>query len=257
MRCLIGFFGLTRSLRHTAGSIHDAFYEPLLRAGIPVLSAGHFNLPDTIDNPRSGEFGIIPDRTESSLLNLDLCWIEPQARINVETPVAVGRAFPDGFGDGYRSLENLVQQLRSLERLWTMLQLFGVAGDDLLLLLRPDLFYFDRLDPIRDLRPILDGSADLIVPGWQGWGGLNDRFAFCNRRGAQAYATRLAAFLDGCLAMGGMHSERFLQFVAQRQGLRVAHTSLRAARVRANGQIARNDAGLLASQWQAQPAAAA
>ena len=257
MRCLIGFFGLTRSLRHTASSIHDAFYGPLLRAGIPVLSAGHFNLPDTIDNPRSGEFGITPDRTESRLLNLDLCWIERQARINVETPVAVGSAFPDSFGDGYRSLENMVQQLRSLERLWTMLQLFDIADGDLFLLLRPDLYYFDQLDLARDLQPILEGNADLVVPIWQGWGGLNDRFAFCNRRGAQAYATRLSAFLDGCLAMGGMHAEQFLQFVAQRQELRVAHTGLRAARVRANGQIARNDAGLVAQRWQRQPATAA
>ncbi len=95
------------------------------------------------------------------------------------------------------------------------------------------------------MEPILERRADLIVPGWQGWGGLNDRFAFCNRRAAEAYATRMRLFVEGCLAHGGMHAERFLQFVARREALRVAHTGLRAVRMRANGGIAANDAVML------------
>jgi hypothetical protein len=247
MRCLIGFFGITRSLRHTAEAIRDNFYGPLRQAGITTQRAGHFNLPDSITNPRSGEFDIAPDRSESVLLDLDLCWIEPQTVGAISSEFNVARGFPDRFGDQYRSLANLCHQLHSLERLWSLLQLLGLADSDLVLLLRPDLLYLDRLDPAVHLAPLLEGRADLIVPNWQSWGGLNDRFAFCTARSAKIYATRFRLFTDACREMGGMHAETFLHFVACCHRLRVAPTDLRAVRVRADGRVAANDAAMLAA----------
>jgi hypothetical protein len=247
MRCLIGFFGITRSLRHTAGAIQANIYDPLRQAGITMLRAGHFNLPERITNPRSGEFNIVPHRAESDILNLDLCWVEPQEASAIATEFNVARRFPDRFGDQYSSLANLCHQLRSLERLWSLLQLLGVAETDLVLLLRPDLLYRDRLDPAIDLAPLLEGRADLIVPGWQSWGGLNDRFAFCTVRSAQIYATRARLFIDACSELKGMHAETFLHFVATCHRLRVGFTDLRAIRVRADGRIAANDVSMTES----------
>jgi hypothetical protein len=241
MRCLIGFFGLTRSLRHTADSIRVAFYGPLRELGVPIIRAGHFNLPATIDNPRSGEFGIAPDRSESALLELDLCWIEAQDDRSISSELAAARRFPDLFQDQYRSLRNLCHQLRSLACLWSLLELQGVEDDDLILLLRPDLLYLDVLDPATQLQPIVEGSADLIVPGWQSWGGLNDRFAFCTKRAARIYANRIKMFQTACQMMRGMHSETYLKLVIQGHGLRAVQTPFRAVRLRANGQIAAND----------------
>jgi len=241
MRCLIGFFGLTRSLRRTAESIRVGFYEPLREFGIPVIRVGHFNLPAKIDNPRSSEFDITPDRNESALLELDLCWVEPQDSRSVANELAAVRRFPDSFQDEYRSLENLCHQLHSLARLWSLLELQGVDDNDLILLLRPDLLYLDVLNPATQLQALADGSADLIVPGWQSWGGLNDRFAFCTGRAARIYATRIRSFQVSCQTMGGMHPEIFLKLVIKGHGLRVAHTLFRAVRLRANGQIAAND----------------
>ena len=245
MRCLVGFFGITRSLRHTAASIQAGFLEPLRQAGITTLRVGHFNLPEHLSNPRSGEFDVGVERGESALLGLDLCWVEPQSDDAISTELAVARGFPDAFGDQYRSLANLCHQLRSLERLWSLLRLAGIAEDDLVLLLRPDLLYLDRLDPASQLVPLLQGRADLIVPSWQSWGGLNDRFAFCTARGARIYATRLRLFADACREMGGMHAETFLHFVASCHQLRVGLTDLRAVRVRGDGRVAANDAAML------------
>lgn len=94
MRCFIGFFGLTRSLPHTAGAIRTGFYEPLRQAGIETPRAGHFNLPAMINNPRSGELGIIPDRAESALLDLDISWVEPQVHSDIAMEFQVAHAFP-------------------------------------------------------------------------------------------------------------------------------------------------------------------
>lgn len=126
-----------------------------------------------------------------------------------------------------------------------MLELIGATENDFVLLLRPDLLYLDMLDLATHLEPLINGSADLILPGWQNWGGLNDRFAFCTGRAAKIYATRIRLFADACRAMGGMHAESFLRFVAQRHGLRIASTDLRAVRVRADGRIARNDFSMI------------
>jgi hypothetical protein len=244
-RCFVGFFGLTRSVKQTAESIRGGFYAPLAAAGITARRAGHFNLPEAIDNPRSDESAVIPDRNESALLDLELCWVEPQDDLAIATQVEMGRAFPDAFGDHYRSLANLCHQLHSLRRLWSLLELLGIDDDDLVLLLRPDLLYLDALDPASQLQPLIDGLVDLIVPAWQSWGGLNDRFAFCTGRAARVYANRIEWFAEGCVSLGTMHGESFLGFLARYQHLHVGLTNLRAVRMRANGQIPANDLGML------------
>ena len=245
MRCYIGFFGLTRSLRHTANAIRTGIYEPLHKSGFATLSAGHFNLPESITNPRSGEFAIVPDRSESALLDLDLCWSEPQQNSAIVGEFSIARALPDAFGDQYRSLANLCHQLHSLRRLWSLLELLDVQDSDLVLLLRADLLYLDMLDPVSHFAPLLDGQVDMIVPGWQSWGGLNDRFAFCSGRAARTYATRIRLFAEACSLLGSIHAERFLLYVVERQGLRIGLTDLRAVRVRANGNIAANDVSMI------------
>ncbi|MBS0638756.1 MAG: hypothetical protein JSS43_02720 [Proteobacteria bacterium] len=245
MRCLIGFFGLTRSLPLTAGAIGWAFLDPLRAAGFEVRAAGHFNLPETISNRRSGEDGIVPDRAEAALLGLDVSWVEPQTDDAIATEMQVLRGYTDSYGDGYRSLANLCHQLRSLDRLWSLLSLFEPAANDIVLLLRPDLLYLDRLEPARDLAPLLAGRADLLVPGWQCWGGLNDRFAFCSARAARLYATRFRLLREACREMRGLHAEHFLHFVVACHGLRIGLTGLRAVRIRADGQVARNDQPML------------
>lgn len=245
VRCFVGFYGLTRSLRLTAGSIRTGFLEPLAEAGVSAARAGHFNLPPRIDNPRSAEFGIEPDRQETALLDLGLCWIEQQDDAQIADLLAVAMRHPDGFGDGGRSLANLCHQLRSLSRLWSLLELLGVDDDDLVLLLRPDLLYLDMLDIRAHLGPLLERQADLVVPGWQNWGGLNDRFAFCTGRAARIYANRLQDFAFGCSTLGAMHAETFLALVVARAGLRVGTTGFRAVRLRANGNIPQNDQPIL------------
>ncbi|MFL5256129.1 MAG: hypothetical protein ACJ8AI_25190 [Rhodopila sp.] len=128
------------------------------------------------------------------------------------------RALPDAYGDGYRSAANLCHQLRSLDRLWSLLRLFEPRADDIVLLLRPDLLYRDRLDCLRDLKLLSDGRGDLIVPAWQPWGGLNDRFAFCSVRAAHIYATRGRLLTTSCQDMRAVHAEQFLRYASPATG---------------------------------------
>jgi hypothetical protein len=245
MRCLIGFFGLTRCVQQTVPAIKAGFYDPLHKAKLVTARAAHFNLPARIDNPRSGEFGVTPQRDASSALELDLCWNEPQHDQTICEQMKIARRYPDPFRDGYRSVSNVCHQLRSLAKLWSLLTLLDARDDDLVLLLRPDLLYLDVLDVDIHLGPLLEGRRDIVVPGWQSWGGLNDRFAFCTGRAARVYATRIVMLREACAAIGAMHSECLLKFAMKQHGLRVGQTDFRAVRIRGNGQIAGNDAGMM------------
>jgi hypothetical protein len=244
-RCLIGYFGLARLTAATAPAIETNFIAPLRDAGFDILRAGHFNCPPALENPRSGEFGTTPDADPAQALVLDAWEQEPQMDAAIADALAVVRRYPDAFGDGYRSLRNLCHQLRSLDRLWSLLAAFRPVPEDVVLLLRPDLLYLDRLDVEQDLGALRRGHADLVVPGWQSWGGLNDRFAFANPHAARIYATRYRLIEDGCIACGTLHAESFLAFTTALHGLRVARTALRAVRLRANGDIAGNDLRML------------
>jgi hypothetical protein len=240
MRIFLGFFGITRSLNHTIGSIRAHIFAPLEQAGVQSPRYGHFHLPERIINRRSGEFGLPTDPAESSLLALQDCALEPQDRDLIRTELAIARRFPDLYGDDYASAQNLCFQLRSLGRLWTMLEP-DLTDQDWVAFLRPDLLYLDRLDLPKIAADLARNGADLAVPGWQAWGGLNDRFALANARAARAYATRMARMEAAATARGGLHAETLLGFVAVEERLRVGRLRERAVRIRANGQPAHND----------------
>lgn len=253
MRAIIGFFGLNRSLRHTAASIEACVYQPLRAAGIPLLRAAHVNVPAVLSNPRSGEVGPVAGCADLAALGLDLAEAEPQSDETIADLLALGRAFPDAFGDEYRSLANLCHQLRSLRRLWAMIERFRPRADDVVLLLRPDLLYLDPIDVAADLAPLHANAADLTVPAWQGWGGVNDRFAFCRPEAAALYTGRADLFLDACLAIGAAHAECLLAYTIAAHRLRCRFTPIRAARIRSDGRIALNDLSMLHAPRTAQP----
>lgn len=240
MRIFLGFFGLTRSLRHTIGSIRTHVFDPLQQAGITAPRFGHFHLPPQISNARSGEYGLPTDASEADLLDLQTRCIENQTADLIVDMLAIARRYPDNYGDQYASVSNLCFQLRSLNRLWDMLEP-ALHAQDWVVFLRPDLLYLDRLDLPNIVAAMLRDGADLALPGWQSWGGLNDRFAVANMRGARTYATRMRQIAAATEASGTLHAERLLSYTASTNELRVLRLKERALRIRANGQAANND----------------
>ena len=240
MQVLVGFFGITRSLRFTIGSVRGRLLEPIQDAGIPFRTFGHFHLPDRITSSRSGEEGVRPNAEEAKLLGLDHCLIDAQDPALVADSLAACQAYPDHFGDGYATMRNLCFQLRSLDRLWTLMAP-EVAADDWVLFARPDLLYLDRLDIPGVVARLDAGGYEMAVPAWHGWSGLNDRFALCNAYAAEVYATRGKHLAASAARTGNPQSERLLADVAAGAGLRVAGLSTRAVRIRADGRAAPRD----------------
>ncbi len=241
MEIFLGFFGITRSLRHTAPGIDRNIIAPLRQAGLAPRCFGHFHMPEVIDNPRSGEFAVPSDPTETALLSWEAMLTDTQEEALIADEYWFCRTYPDRFGDNYASVRNLCFQLRSLGRLWGLMR-EHVRSEDWVLFLRPDLDYLDPFD-LRAAAATLDlEGCDMGVPRWHGWGGLNDRLALCRGGAAGAYATRGVAYLHEATAIfGWLHGESLLAYAANAERLRVGSLAMRAVRVRADGRPAPQD----------------
>ena len=240
-KVFVGLFGLNRSLNWTSQSIARNILAPLKQAGIQPTVAAHFNKPKVIDNIHSGE-KLIPHRSEGWWrLPLQALLIDDQdmARLPTEIAAWVAPSFPNDDIVRRQTRRNLIFQLYSLQRLWGLCDLMGCRDSDIFLFVRPDLEYLDPIDVATLRHQILVEGVDLITPEWGTFGGLNDRFAFCSRRGAALYASRLPQVDSFCRTYGWLQAESLLKVEAEREGLSLATTPLRALRVRANGATVR------------------
>lgn len=235
-QCFVGFFGLNRSLKWTYPSIHAHVLEPLREAGFDLHLAGHFNCPDTIVNPWSRENGIPLDMSQVHRLGLQMQWQEHQDDASIETLLPHVLAVPyRGLRDtGGKLRRNVLHQFYSLRQLWRMLTLMDVGRFDMYCLLRPDLEYLEPVPVVQITRDLAAGS-DVITPDWERWGGLNDRFAFCSRRGAEEYMLRIRHVAHFCESRSYFHSEEFLDYVIRQAGLSTSFIATKARRVRATG----------------------
>ena len=176
MRVCIALFGLNRSLPWTHRSIIDKLINPLREYGAQVKLFGHFNIPTTIHNPRSGEnVGSFKNRG-INLLAFDQVIMAPQKDEEVAVLLEKFKHHDLQSNDPtVNSHRNLIHQYRSLHAVTQMIK--SAEGDkvDAVLFARPDVEYLDRLLPADALPNLLSGRFDILTPTWQRWGGLNDR----------------------------------------------------------------------------------
>ncbi|AJE47160.1 hypothetical protein [Celeribacter indicus] len=232
----ICFFGITRSLKHTIGSIEANVIEPARALGT-VRTYAHFFDQASISNSRSGEQGEL-DREEYRLLKADRLRLEAPDMCLEEWGFEGLKDFGDSWNDGFRSLRNLVHQLHSMNAAAAD----ALADDpDLVIYCRPDMLYHHNLGPWIG-RALASSEPGVTLPNWQHWhGGYNDRFAICRGvSAARIYGSRVNRMRDFCVETSSpVHSERLLRFVLDEAGIKPPLMSARASRVRANGDVKR------------------
>jgi len=116
---------------------------------------------------------------------------------------------------------------------------------DGMLIVRPDLLYHEKLD-VTLLKWAISRKF-VITPGWQLWSGYNDRFAYGALEPMLAVGSRFERVLEFCkVHNAAWHAETFLKWIilgidgqqaSKDSTLKHCHTTQRASRVRANGQI--------------------
>lgn len=224
------FFGITRSLRYTHGSILRNVIEPLKeRASVRIY--GHFFDQEKIANPHSGEEGAL-DREDHRFLSFDYLERETVNPAAVQALFDELTPFGDSWDDGFRSVRNLSHQLYSLKR---VTQAALKDAPDLVIFVRPDLAYHDTLADAYD-KALAAQSSVLLIPDWQDHGGRNDRFAIAvGVAAAETYGYRFDQAIDYVGPGTALHSEKLLRYVTS--DIEVQTISHRASRIRFNGNI--------------------
>ena len=105
---------------------------------------------------------------------------------------------------------------------------------DFVIYLRPDVRFFTPLPPLN--RSLCDD--EVVVPDFQHWGGVNDRFAYGRPRAMSFYGRRVR-YISTYFRRHkhSLHAECFLQRFLGDHQLRVREARIRFGRVRANGGV--------------------
>lgn len=234
-RIALVYFGITRSLPLTLGSIRQNLVGAA-RAVTPTLRQfGHFYRQDRIENPRSGEIGPL-DPEQYRLLDLDEVELEAPGVCLANYGFDRLKLLGDYWDDGFVSLRNLVHQLHSLKRATLMALAWR---PDLVVFARPDLFYHGSIEA--HLRAhIRQNQPRVTVPDWASWRGFNDRFAIVQGEAAiRVYGLRADRIWEFCANGQQLHSERFLHHALS--GHDVQTQPIHASRVRSNGTVVVED----------------
>jgi hypothetical protein len=226
----IGFFGISRSLKWTAPSIYKHIIIPI-RSIYDLKIFGHFYKIKFIKNKRSGENQALDPDDHKNLKFDELVIQNPTAVLNGANYSNI-LSYGDAWQDDGKSLSNLIYQLSSLKMLAKMII---KQKPDVVILLRPDLYYHDSFLNTVKLQLEMP-SFYASIPEWQWFGGLNDRFAVLGYEAFLVYANRLDyvfEFLEK--KQKSLHSEKFLWHTLVHHGIHITPTKIRASRIRVNG----------------------
>lgn len=226
MKLCVAFFGIPRGYRVTVPPIQRFLQSAA--AHVDVAVRYHLFKIDQVDNPRSGEKYSMPAEAYDWLRGLEGELQDPADPALAWIPPLLDQC-ADIYEDGKRSLRNLLLQLHSLQRVTAQIQ---QLGPDVVAFLRPDLLYH-AFPGEETVRAVARHPTLCLLPAWQWWGGLNDRFALCGRRSYVAYGSRLdqvPAFLS--TEDRRLHGEWLLLFALRRARVRVRSIDVRASRVR-------------------------
>lgn len=232
MKISICLFGITRSLPYTVGSINTHVIAAAKKFGT-VRVCGHFYNVKAIRNARSMENSVIKSG-HYNLLHFDKLEIEEPDVFLQSSSFERVKSYGDAWEDDFQSLKNLFHQLHSIGKSYALDRNYAA---DVTLFARPDLLYHDDLTEIFARASVIRSESVVLVPSWQAFGGVNDRFALAiGDIAARAVSGRLGLAERFC-ATGSepLHSERLLKFALDEAGVRIETHGLRASRVRSNG----------------------
>ena len=228
----ICFWGITRYLDGTIGSIRKNIFQPASQFGDFKVFCHFFNLK-TLNNDRSGENNIHLENNWHLFKADKLLIDEPNFFINDYLPHI--KNYGDAFNDNYKSVRNLLHALYSLKKVFNSIEEYKA---DSFVFVRPDLIYYDSIEKYL-YKSLITKKDNIFLPAWQTHYGFNDRFSICSSRNAATiYSQRINHAIDFCKAnLEPLHSESLLKYVIKKNDCKVTFISTKASRVRANKKI--------------------
>jgi hypothetical protein len=249
VKVAVAMFGLPRAASICLPSIEKNILSVISRyADVKVFF--HLYRQERVDNIRSAESGSIDPAVYELFANFEGVVEHPNS---CPLPESYGLAAsaPDFYEDNYASVRNIFRQMHSLA---TVTEMAKSVQPDVVVYVRPDLLYASPM-PDKYIEHAASHEATCLLPRWQWWGGVNDRFSVCGAKAIDAYGHRGRLIAEYTRrGARSLNAERLLDYALRKSGIVVRSFELRASRVRVDGSIkdenfsARQTAGGLSSK---------
>ena len=251
VRVAVCFFGLTRSLKFTLGSIEKYIFDPLKNHGIHYDTFLHtYKMKTPYSNPRAGEHDIILDADEYKLLEPTHHMVENKETVSKKLHLEKYRSHGNPWGKEKRAipgdfstLDNHILYLWSLKQLTNMWSKSrGKNYFSHIIYCRPDVLYQVPLDISWFSFSANSKKQPILIPNFALCGDVTDRFALGRPEQMLLYGNRF----DDALAYSKKYplaSEAYLIATLRRHKIKYEHVNFYFTRVRANGEKDRLDVG--------------
>jgi len=243
MKIAICFFGLNRSSGITEESLLSKLITPMMSLAKIDIFGAFMEPKNPITNNRSGELNQNISRTEFRHIKFRAISYIDQEKFDDEIALDLFlQGTQDVYNDNFASIKNIFRSLFCLSNAYEIA--ITDSNYDYFIFVRPDLFFIDEVNPHKYLKN-LNGQVEnlVITPGWQQWGGLNDRYAICDSLGAKTYAKRfyeIPEYLEK--TNESLHSESFLLWsLIKGESVWNNFSNERAIRVRSNGVFSKEE----------------
>ena len=231
MRIALGFWGITRSLKHTIQSIKQHIIKPMQQQNIEIIIYMHtYNVKSTYNNIRTNELHIQLDNDEYKLLNPHYIQIDDQDEIKKQINIEQYRTHPDPWNTEYNSVDNFICAMYSKQQLINMISA-SKKEFDYVIFLRPDVKYKNPINTA--LFSHVRGNT-ICVPNFALYYGFNDRFAITNMITYKIYGSIFNDLLEYSKHCS-LHSEQCQSLILQRTLMRLVYIPVFFNRVRFNG----------------------
>lgn len=249
-RGAVCFYGINRSLKHTASSIQMNLLDPITLAGYELDLFYHTYNLSVIDNPRSNEvhqkvdpsgFDMLGGYTGSHISSQE----DFLATFNLRDWIVHGK---DNWNDDFKSLKNLACQLNSIDSCCNLID-SSRERYEFVMFARPDLLYLNSINMSQIEAYLSSKEHAWILPDFQDletfW---NDRFVAASYDDIQPWCHRMHYAKDFVRDKDQtVHSEMLVKYVGETMGIQKRGIDLKVVRVRADGMI--NSDGVWLEQW--------
>lgn len=240
MRVALAFWGITRSLKYTIESIKEHIFKPLQMENIEYKIFMHtYRMNEIYTNIRAKEKNIRLNNEEYKLLNPDVFIIDNQMEVADNLELAKYRTKGDPWRNQYGSLNNFILAMYSKKKVTELISQ-SCFDFDYVIYLRPDVRYHSYLHSGLITQA---NEKSICIPNFQLYCNFNDRFAICFKTNYKLLGNMFDVLYEYSLVTQ-LHSETIHTKKMKRDGIHVEKIPFYFKRIRANGMVMNDFAGL-------------
>jgi hypothetical protein len=235
-RVAIGFYGITRSLKHTLRSIYQNIFKPFEDNGITYDIFIHTYKLSRYNNIRTKEYSTDMDNSEYELLNPMEFKVESDPVVRQNIGLEKYHNQRDVFHNNFNTVDNFIMAQYSKKQLVQLIE-GKEKRYDYVFFIRPDCAYLEKFN----LKHCFDCSNDtIIVPDFHLCCKFNDRFSICNTNNYKLMGNIFDELLVISQKMS-LHPEKNIKLFLDLNKIKIKYIPFHFVRIRLNNLIAKRD----------------